>query len=117
MPASLYNIAVHRGAHLLELQLPLHLDVMVFDQLNTDLIAYVEKHPGHYLIDLARTDYMGSAVLGLLVNLRSKVRSRGGEMVLCCLSPRLQEIFRIGALERLFRIAPTQDAALQMLGC
>lgn len=115
MPAPLYTFASLRGAHVIELRLPHHLDVMLFDDLNTSLTHHIHHHPGHYVIDLSRTDYMGSAVLGLLVNLRTKVRSSGGELVVCCLSTRLQEIFRVGALERLFRVAPTRETAVDLL--
>lgn len=115
MAAPLYNLSETRGVRVIELRLPLSMDVIIFDQLNSELVSQVANHPGDYLIDLAQTDYVGSAVLGLLVNLRSKIRSTGGELVLCRLSPRILEIFRIGALERLFTIAPTRDAAVELL--
>lgn len=116
MASPLYNLSQTRGVRVIELRLPLSMDVIIFDQLNSELVSEVANHPGDYLIDLAQTDYVGSAVLGLLVNLRSKIRTGGGELVLCCLSPRILEIFRIGALERLFTIAPTRDAAVELLG-
>lgn len=115
MPDQLYILAKQGKVQVLELHLPLHLDVITFDDLNTSLNTIITSNPGDYVLDLSNTDYVGSAVLGLLVNLRTKVRKSGGRLVLCRLSPRILEIFRVGSLESLFTISPTREAAIDLL--
>lgn len=115
MPDELYNFAAEGPLKIIQLKLPVHLDVIAFDDLNTKITDRISKEPGDYIIDLSGTEYVGSAVLGLLVNLRSRIRRAGGKLVLCCLSPRILEIFRVGSLESLFTISPTRAAAVEVL--
>lgn len=117
MPSELYTFGQTTGdaPRVIELRLPLQLDVLTFDDLNTALLDHVQANGGNYIIDLSGTDYVGSAVLGLLVNIRSRIKRAGGQLVLCSLSPRILEIFRVGSLESLFTIAPTREAAVGKL--
>lgn len=115
MSASFYEIIPHDVCRIVELALPSQMDVISFDDLNVSLINEVDSTPTHYVIDLSKTDYVGSAVLGLLVNLRTRVRKSGKRLVLCRLSPRIVEIFRIGSLESLFTVVPTREAALDIV--
>jgi anti-anti-sigma factor len=101
--------------HVIELQLPMQLDVIAFDDLNNALLGYISTNRADYVIDLAGTDYIGSAVLGLLVNLRTRIKRAGGRLVLCQLSPGILEIFKIGALETLFVLATTRNSAVAKL--
>ena len=111
----LYIFSSEGPIHVIELRLPLQMDVLMFDDLNSALISHIMSNKGDYLIDLSRTDYVGSAVLGLLVNLRQKIRAAGGKLVLCQLSPRILEIFRVGSLQQLFTLASTRAAAVVAL--
>jgi anti-anti-sigma factor len=111
----LYIFSANGNIQIIELRLPLQMDVLMFDDLNSALLSHIVANRGDYLIDLSRTDYVGSAVLGLLVNVRQKVRAAGGRLVLCQLSPRILEIFRIGSLQQLFTLATTRDEALALL--
>jgi stage II sporulation protein AA (anti-sigma F factor antagonist) len=115
MASTLYSLARDLDIRVLELKLPIQLDVITFDDLNTDLVGMIEASPGDFIIDLAQTDYVGSAVLGLLVNIRSRVKRTGGRLVLCNLSSRIKEIFRVGALESLFTITSTRSEAVEKL--
>jgi anti-anti-sigma factor len=116
MASSLYSISDLEFGRVVELSLPAQMDVIQFDDLNVSLISEIDSKPSHYVIDLSRTDYVGSAVLGLLVNLRTRVRKSGKKLVLCRLSPRIIEIFRVGSLESLFVVVGTREAAVQALG-
>jgi anti-anti-sigma factor len=125
MPETLYilsDLTTPAGAkvRVVELRLPLQMDVITFDDLNVSLTNELTSPSAatDVVVDLARTSYVGSAVLGLLVNLRSRVRrlgGGGGRLVLCNLSPRILEIFRVGSLESLFTITPTREDAIRVL--
>ena len=64
------------------------------------------------MLDLTRLCYAGSSVLGLIVNIRQRVKQGGGRLVLCGLSDRLLQIFRTCSLERLFVIRRTEADAV-----
>jgi anti-anti-sigma factor len=59
---------------------------------------------------------MGSAMLGLMVNIRQRIKSGGGQLTLCNVSPRLLAIIRACSMERLFRIARSRADAIKALG-
>jgi stage II sporulation protein AA (anti-sigma F factor antagonist) len=99
-----------------ELLLPESLDALEFDRLNESLLSAIDANPsGSWVLDLAGTAYMGSAVLGLLVNLRQRVKSKSGQIALCCLSPALLGVFHACSLQRLFTLCKSRQDALNHL--
>jgi len=116
-----FRIDNEQSVNVLELNLPDQIDTAEFDTLNESLLDLVQKKSASsagegasWVIDLARVSYMGSAMLGMIVNLRQQIRSIGGELVLCGLSPRLLGIFRTCCMERLFTIVRTRADAMKM---
>ena len=108
----------HSGetVEVLELRLPQQLDFKEFDKLTDSLSAVLQSRPGaKWVIDLSHVEYTGSAVLGLLVNVRQQVKEGGGSLVLCHTSQRLSEIMRACSLDRLFKSASTRDAAMKTI--
>ncbi len=105
------------SAHVVELNLPDLIDPLEFDSLNEQMRTALDGRAGQkWVIDLSRVRYMGSAMLGMMVNIRHRVRTEGGKLVLCGLSSRLREIFRACSMERLFTIAGTRPDALKLMG-
>jgi anti-anti-sigma factor len=101
---------------LLRLRLPDQIDPMEFDRLNDRVTALIgERAHERWIVDLSVVTYMGSAVLGLMVNIRQQVKSAGGSLVLCCMSEPLHKIFAACCLERLFVIKPTRAEAIHHL--
>ena len=56
------------------------------------------------------------AMLGLIVNIRQRVKAAGGRLVLCGLSRQLTDIFYTSSMQRLFTIAKGRPEALKALG-
>ena len=104
---------VEHSVNVLTLHLPEALDVVEFDRINEQVLKMLEGRTNQpWVIDLSPVAYMGSAMLGLLVNLRQRVKAGGGRLDLCCLSPQLVEVFRTCCLERLFTIRKTRAEVL-----
>jgi anti-anti-sigma factor len=102
-----------RGVRVIRLLLPETLDSSEFERLNESLLSLLSEQPGGaWVLDLSELSYVGSAVLGLFVNLRQRVKQSNGRLVLCGLSDRLLQIFRTCSLERLFVIRRSQDEAI-----
>ena len=109
----LFRVSNVGAVQVIELDLPETLDSDEFDRLNTALIEAAGRTPGAALVlDLSHIAYMGSSVLGLMVNVRQRVKEAGGRLVLCGLSERLLTIFRTCSLERLFVIRRSRVEAI-----
>lgn len=112
--AELFQVQQIGAVRVIELWLPEHLDSDEFGRLNESLIEAAGGGPERPLVlDLSRLAYAGSSVLGLLVNVRQKVKETGGRLVLCGLSDRLLQIFRTCSLERLFVIRRSRQEAVE----
>lgn len=65
------------------------------------------------LVDFARTGYIDSSGLGVLVSLAKKLRDDGGELRLANLNDDLRTLFELTKLDTLFGIAETRERALE----
>jgi anti-anti-sigma factor len=114
-PAAPVRGQLPQPVRVVELALPLSIDSNDFDRLNESLLRTLGEHPsGRWVLDLTDVAYMGSAVLGLMVNARQVIKTGGGKLVLCHMSDRLMQIFQTSCLERLFVIARSRGDAVKM---
>jgi anti-anti-sigma factor len=112
----LLKVSSIRSVNIVELFLPDHLDSTEFDRLNDGLSTVFADQPNaRWILDLAQVTYMGSAALGLMVNIRHRVNTMNGRLALCHMSTSLHQIFRTCCLERLFTITRTRDDAIKLL--
>lgn len=102
------------GVHLVELTLPMQVDSTEFDKLNEALGDAAERQAAEkWVVDLTQVEYVGSAMLGLLVNLRQRIKSGGGRLVLCGLSDYLTKALQTCSLHSLFVISPRRPDAMK----
>lgn len=114
MPQDFFRLESSDRVQVIELTLPQSLDSAEFDELNESILGVVSSRKNErWVIDLSHVSYMGSAMLGLMVNLRQQVKSAGGRLVLCSMPPTLMQIFRTCCMERLFTITRTRDEAIR----
>ena len=113
MSANLYKHSRTGDVNVVDLTLPHTLDIDEFDRLNEAILELIRGEPeGHWVFDLSQLSYMGSAALGLLVNLRQQIKQSGGRLVLCGLSPQLLHIFKTCCMEKLFKIVKSRKDAV-----
>jgi anti-anti-sigma factor len=67
------------------------------------------------VFDLSEVRYFGSVFLQLLLRCHTRVRPKGGELVLCGVSEMARELLRITALDTLWAIYDTREEALEAL--
>ncbi len=112
--AELFRVSNVGLVQVVQLELPESLDSGEFDRLNDSLATILSaRSNGSWVLDLSALDYAGSSVLGLLVNLRQRIKLSGGRLVLCGLSEGLLQTFRTCSLERLFIIRRSRDEAVE----
>jgi len=73
----------------------------------------LERGARKVLIDFARTGYIDSSGLGVLVTLSRRIREEGGELRLANLNDDLNTLFELTKLDTLFQISDTKERALQ----
>jgi anti-anti-sigma factor len=114
MPSKFFDVKQVNAVNVIELALPDMLDSVEFDKLNETMLHLFDGRANEkWVLDLAKVQYVGSAVLGLMVNIRQHVKAEQGRLVLCSMSRTLNEIFHASSLERLFTIAKTRAEALK----
>jgi anti-anti-sigma factor len=111
-----FRIELLEPVRVIELEVPQTLDAVEFDRLNESILDALDGCADQpWVLDLSRVGYIGSAMLGLIVNLRQRIKTGNGRLVLCGLSNRLHEIFRACSMERLFTITKTRPDAIRVV--
>jgi anti-anti-sigma factor len=67
------------------------------------------------VLHLGAVERMASHMVGELIVLQKKVRTRSGKLILCGLNQALRETFEILKLDQVFSIRETQEQALEAL--
>ena len=116
MASDFFRIVQDPAVTVIELFIPEQLDSSEFDRINEGLLAaFSGKAHGQWVLDLSNLTYVGSSVLGLMVNIRQRVKLAGGRLALCGMSQRLLRVFQTCCLERLFVIKSDRAEAVKAL--
>jgi anti-sigma B factor antagonist len=86
-------------------------DVYTASLLRERLLAVIDSGAGRVVADLRRVDFLDSTGLGVLVGALKRLRMAGGDLVLVCDNEKLLKIFQITALDRVFALHDTVEAA------
>ena len=86
-------------------------DVYTAPRLRERLVELVDGGARDVVVDLSRVDFLDSTGLGVLVGALKRLRSAGGTFGLVCAKEPLLKIFRITALDQVFPIYPSIEAA------
>ena len=104
------------ATQVIELALPRMVDMYEFDRVNEEIARIIaDDGAGRWVLDVAGSEYVGSAMLGVLVNLRQRVRGGGGYLAICGLSDALASAMRTCSLYNLFYVAATREEALRLV--
>ena len=86
-------------------------DVYTAPRLRERLVELVDGGARHVVVDLGRVDFLDSTGLGVLVGALKRLRAANGTFGLVCSKEPLLKIFRITALDQVFPIHPSIEAA------
>lgn len=82
-------------------------------ELKQKVIDEIESGARKVLVDFAKTTYIDSSGLGVLVSLAKKIREHGGDLRLANLNDDLQTLFELTKLDTLFQISESRVSALE----
>lgn len=86
-------------------------DVYTAPRLRERLVELVDAGARNVVVDLGRVDFLDSTGLGVLVGALKRLRAANGTFGLVCSKEPLLKIFRITALDQVFPIYPSVEAA------
>jgi anti-sigma B factor antagonist len=90
------------------------LDAVVATQFRNELIDRITSNTDTLLIDLSDVEFIDSSGLGALVSGR-KMLDASHRMALCSVNPRLENLFRVTRMDRVFEFYESCDQALQTM--
>jgi anti-sigma B factor antagonist len=86
-------------------------DVYTAPRLRERLIEAIDGGARKVIVDLSNVDFLDSTGLGVLVGALKRLRAAGGTFAVVCGKEPLLKIFRITALDQVFPLYPSVDAA------
>lgn len=66
----------------------------------------------HFAVDLAKVEYLSSSGVAILVGLKHRVETKGGQIVIYHLQPIVRDLLGIMKLDRFFTIAEDEGRAV-----
>ncbi len=82
------------------------------EELEQGIKGLVEKGSKNLIINLAETQHLNSTALGVLISAHSNYVRRGGQMKLCSVDKRIENIFVITKLSLVFDVYPNEELAV-----
>lgn len=87
------------------------LDIYTSSILRERLIELIDEGARHVVVDLSQVEFLDSSGLGVLVGALKRLRTADGDLSLVVASDKLLKIFKITALDRVFPLHDTVEAA------
>jgi anti-sigma B factor antagonist len=72
-----------------------------------------ESKPTRLIFDFDEVKFFSSQVLGLLLDIRAKLETDDGEVVISAINPQLHRVFKITNLDKVFRFFPDRESAIK----
>ncbi|OHB62048.1 MAG: hypothetical protein A2167_03610 [Planctomycetes bacterium RBG_13_46_10] len=75
---------------------------------------YINKNrPNSMVFDFDGVKFFSSQVLGLLLDIRSKLKAYNGSIAISAINPRLHRVFKITNLDKIFTFFPNRESAVK----
>ncbi|MBN1457651.1 MAG: STAS domain-containing protein [Sedimentisphaerales bacterium] len=84
--------------------------------LESSIMPLIENSHGINLImNFSNVKFLTSSALGLLIRISKKIYEVEGTLLLCCINPKIYQIFEITRLNEVFAIFESQELAIESL--
>lgn len=77
--------------------------------------AAIAKNSTKILLDLKDLKYMNSSGLNVIINILTKSRKAGGDVAICCVNKKINELLVITKLNSVFNVCDDVEKAIKVL--
>ena len=88
------------------------LDALASPHLDAVLKRATEAGQTRLVVDFGDVSYISSSCLRMLLIGVRRARDQGGDLKLCCLSPRVHQVFALAGFDQVFDLCESRDEAL-----
>jgi anti-anti-sigma factor len=88
------------------------LDAMTTPDLEKQVSQFIDHGQHKLLLDFTGVDYISSAGMRMLLATTKKLKSLSGQMVLCCTTDNVMDVFKMSGFDHVLLISPSEDEAL-----
>ena len=90
-------------------------DVDGIIRVSSQIKEFIDKNkPNKLVFDFEGVKFFSSQVLGLLLDIRAKMGTYKGEVVISAINPQLHRVFKITNLDKVFKFFPDKESALKI---
>ena len=74
-----------------------------------------QEHPVKIIFDFSGVKFFSSQVLGLLLDIRARLKLCDGEVVISGIDPQVHRVFKITSLDKIFRFFSDRESAVEQI--
>lgn len=111
--ANPFSIARSSVGELTVLALDGFLDAHTAPEFESAIQSDIDAGHLQFVVDCAKLTYISSAGLGVFMGFIEELRERGGDIKICGLTPKVEQVFEILGFHALYDIVPDVPAAVQ----
>ena len=74
-----------------------------------------ENQPNRLIFDFGQVKFFSSQVLGLLLDIRAKLQTYDGKVIVSAINPQLHRVFKITNLDKVFKFFPDRESAIETM--
>jgi len=86
-----------------------------FDKFHGDIKAALEAGARRFLFDFSKATWINSTGLGIIVACHLSISGAAGRMVICGSNKRIEGVYYVSRLEKIFETHPSVEAGLAAL--
>lgn len=109
-----YKFKVDNGVHIYQLSGEL-VDRNQATGMLAQIDAAIEKGENKVLLDLADLKYINSSGLNIFINILTKARKASGDVAICCVNKKINELLVITKLNSVFNVSSSTQEAKAIL--
>lgn len=110
-----FPVTIKDGIHVVRL-VECILKNMPPEQIGPEIVQIIDHaQDPKLIISFEEVEHLSSASLGMLLMINNSIQHRQGQLLLCCLNRRVQDLFDLTKLTLKFTITRTLDEAIARL--
>ncbi|MBA3705942.1 MAG: STAS domain-containing protein [Bacteroidetes bacterium] len=75
----------------------------------------ISKNSTKILLNLSDLKYMNSSGLNVIINILTRARKAGGDLAICCVNKKINELLVITKLNSVFNVCDDEEKAVKLL--